>query len=97
MIVTDIAADKIKEVRIEDKFLRICVRGGGCSGFQYKMGWDDKQPDDYVHDIIVIDTKSSIYLMGAELDYVEGLMGAGFKINNPNAKSTCGCGESFAV
>jgi iron-sulfur cluster assembly accessory protein len=46
---------------------------------------------------VLIDTKSAIYLMGAELDYVEGLMGAGFKVNNPNAKSTCGCGESFQV
>ena len=104
--VTESAADKIKTM-IEDQGdtdlgLRMMVAGGGCSGFQYKLAFDKETGEnDQVLEQngvkVLIDTKSAIYLMGAELDYVEGLMGAGFKVNNPNAKSTCGCGESFQV
>lgn len=104
--VTDVAADKIKTM-IEDQDnpdlgLRVMISGGGCSGFQYKLAFDKSATD---NDQIIeqngikvfVDNKSAIYLMGAELDYVEGLMGAGFKVSNPNAKGTCGCGESFYV
>ena len=104
--VTDIAADKIKTM-IEDQDnpdlgLRVMIAGGGCSGFQYRLAFDKQATD---NDQIIeqngikvfVDNKSAIYLMGAELDYVEGLMGAGFKVVNPNAKGTCGCGESFHV
>jgi iron-sulfur cluster insertion protein len=104
--VTDIAADKIKTM-IEDQEnpdlgLRVMIAGGGCSGFQYRLAFDKQATD---NDQIIeqngikvfVDNKSAIYLMGAELDYVEGLMGAGFKVVNPNAKGTCGCGESFHV
>ena len=104
--VTDVAADKIKTM-IEDQEnpdlgLRVMIAGGGCSGFQYRLAFDKQATD---NDQIIeqngikvfVDNKSAIYLMGAELDYVEGLMGAGFKVSNPNAKGTCGCGESFYV
>jgi len=104
--VTDIAADKIKTM-IEDQGnpdigLRVMIAGGGCSGFQYRLAFDKQSTE---NDQIIeqngirvyVDSKSAIYLMGAELDYVEGLMGAGFKVSNPNAKGTCGCGESFHV
>lgn len=104
--VTETAAEKIK-VMLTDQGnpeygLRMMIAGGGCSGFQYRLAFD-KQANDVDQTIeqngvkVFIDSKSMIYLMGAELDYVEGLMGAGFKINNPNAKGTCGCGESFQV
>ena len=104
--VTESAADKIKTM-IEDQGdldlgLRMMVAGGGSSGFQYKLAFDKEtgENDQVIEQNgvkVLVDTKSAIYLMGAELDYVEGLMGAGFKVNNPNAKSTCGCGESFQV
>jgi len=104
--ITDEAADKIKNM-IEDHNesivgLRIMVAGGGCSGFQYRLAFESKVTDnDQVieHNAVkvFVDNKSIIYLMGSEIDYVDGLMGAGFKVNNPNAKSTCGCGESFQV
>jgi iron-sulfur cluster assembly accessory protein len=102
--VTDAAASKIKSLLEQqgkpDYGLRMRVVGGGCSGLQYQLNFEEKAgPTDRVLETkgikIFIDMKSSLYLVGSELDYVDGLMGAGFKINNPNAKSTCGCGESF--
>lgn len=79
--------------------LRLTVEGGGCSGFQYILEWDDKvNADDYLfEDVIVTDEVSIPYLHGATIDYVSDLMGEDFKILNPNAKSGCGCGTSFAV
>lgn len=82
--------------------LRVAVSGGGCSGFQYGFTIDDApQPDDHVIEQggvkVLIDDTSWGFLAGAEIHYEEGLIGAAFKVRNPNATSTCGCGTSFAV
>jgi iron-sulfur cluster assembly accessory protein len=84
------------------KMLRLSVSGGGCSGFQYHFDLEDKAADD---DLVIerdgvkvlVDSMSLEFLDGAELDYVDELIGAAFKVNNPNAKSSCGCGTSFAI
>src|SRR5687768_11429988 len=103
---TPLAADKVNEIRqgeaIEpDQCLRLRVVGGGCSGFSYDLYFDAKTELDREltqHGVrMVVDQMSLMYLLGTEIDYVEGLAGAGFKFNNPNVKSTCGCGSSFAV
>jgi iron-sulfur cluster assembly accessory protein len=85
-----------------DAALRVGVVGGGCSGFQYTLGFDDSaRPDDVVteqHGVrLVIDPASLPYLHGTVIDYVHGLHGAGFKFTNPNADRTCGCGSSFSA
>lgn len=90
-----------EEGNAELKF-RIFVTGGGCSGFQYGFTFDEAFADDDAQIeregiTVVIDAMSYPYLVGAELDYVEGLQGAKFKIENPNASSTCGCGSSFSI
>ncbi len=104
--VTDAAVEKIKVlIGTEDsanRGLRMGVMGGGCSGFQYKLEFVDSGGEmDHTFEIkgvkIFIDMKSSLYLNGVTLDYHDGLMGAGFKIENPNARTTCGCGESFSA
>ncbi|MFC2139108.1 iron-sulfur cluster insertion protein ErpA [Bacteroidota bacterium] len=82
--------------------LRISVKGGGCSGFTYHLGFDEesKTGDTVIEQDglkILIDGKSLFYLMGCELDFSYGLNGKGFEFRNPNAKKTCGCGESFSV
>jgi iron-sulfur cluster assembly protein len=82
--------------------LRIAVRGGGCSGFEYALDFEeDSRPNDWVHEEdglrLYIDAVSARYLEGTEIDYVLGSTGAGFKFNNPKAVGTCGCGSSFAV
>jgi len=82
-----------------DGMIRIGVRGGGCTGFTYVFEWADKvRATDQVftaHGVsIVVDPKSLVYLGGMQLDFVRGMMGHGFKFNNPNAKGSCGCGES---
>jgi iron-sulfur cluster assembly protein len=82
-----------------DAMIRIGVRGGGCTGFTYVFEWAEKvRPTDQVfsaHGVsIVVDPKSLVYLGGMQLDFVRGMMGHGFKFNNPNAKGSCGCGES---
>ena len=82
--------------------LRVAVRGGGCSGFEYALDFENEERDsDWVYaqgDIkVYIDAVSARYLQGTEIDYVFGTSGAGFKFNNPNAVGTCGCGSSFAV
>ena len=104
---TDKAAEKILELREADekakgKPLRLCVRGGGCAGFNYELYFDDHKPDiDHSFMLkgveVVVDSMSLMYLAGTEVDYVDGLQGNGFKFNNPNAKSTCGCGSSFSA
>ena len=104
--VTEIAAKKIKNLLArEDRLdfgLRLRVVGGGCSGLQYKLEFSE-EPDGDIDVIesngvrVFVDMKSALYLAGSELDYDDGLMGQGFKINNPNAKNQCGCGESFSV
>lgn len=100
---TERAAEKIlsfaKQVGTEWG-LRVRVIGGGCSGLQYHLAIDEKpEAGDKVIEAngvkIFIDLKSALYLAGTEIDYIEGLMESGFKITNPNAKSTCGCGQSF--
>jgi iron-sulfur cluster assembly accessory protein len=102
---TPAATAKIRELRdkegLESKGLRVRVVGGGCHGFSYALGFDDRKESDTVQSIdgvdFLIDRFSGPYLMGAGIDYLDGLSGAGFKIGNPNAKSTCGCGESFGA
>jgi iron-sulfur cluster assembly accessory protein len=97
------AIEKVKSILAEHKDetgLRIAVVGGGCSGFQYQMTLD-KEPtaDDKVLDMeglkVFVDARSVIYLNGTKVDYVEGQDGSGFKFDNPNAKASCGCGETF--
>jgi len=103
---TDKAAEKVKEIReaesLEGQGLRVRVLGGGCSGFSYDLFFEEETTDlDQTfesHGIpLYIDMMSYQYLEGTEIDYVEGLHGAGFKFNNPTAKSTCGCGSSFSA
>ena len=81
--------------------LRVGVQGGGCSGFSYKLGFEQERAGDHIRDIegvkVFVDPKSDIYLDGTTLDFVDGLEGRGFKFLNPQAKKTCGCGESFSV
>ncbi len=81
--------------------LRMQVIGGGCSGFQYNLEFGEAKGTDRVFEFhglkVFIDPRSSLYLAGSVLDYNDGLMESGFKITNPNAKNTCGCGESFSV
>ena len=106
LIFTDSAVGKVRELIEEEGNtnlkLRVFVTGGGCSGFQYGFTFDEDVNDD---DTIVekggvqllIDSMSYQYLVGAEIDYTEGLQGSQFVIRNPNATSTCGCGSSFSV
>ena len=100
------AANKVKELILEegnpDLKLRVFVSGGGCSGFQYGFTFDEvTNEDDTALEkngvTLLIDPMSYQYLVGAEIDYSEGLEGAQFVIKNPNATSTCGCGSSFSV
>ncbi len=100
------AAEKVREIKsaegIEESFgLRMRVVGGGCSGFSYDLYFDQVTEVDRTFDShgvkLIVDQMSLQYLMGTEVDYVEGLQGAGFKFGNPNVKSTCGCGSSFSV
>ena len=82
--------------------LRVGVRGGGCSGFSYTLGFDDQIGEvDQVNEIegvrVVCDPKSFLYLSGTQIDFEDNLMGRGFKFGNPNASKSCGCGESFSV
>jgi iron-sulfur cluster insertion protein len=104
--ITDNAVNKIKALIEEDSNenikLRVYVTGGGCSGFQYGFAFDEEVNDDDTHIqcdgvSLLIDSMSYQYLVGAEVDYHEGLEGAHFIIKNPNASSTCGCGSSFSV
>ena len=103
--VTEKAASKIKELMAEEQegdvsVLRVAIQGGGCSGFQYALGFD-RGPQDGDNEIemhgvkVVIDPFSAPYLTGSEIDFVDALMGAGFAINNPNVTAACGCGSSF--
>jgi iron-sulfur cluster assembly accessory protein len=103
---SDKAAEKVREIRTEESIeesyaLRLKVQGGGCSGFSYDLYFDQSQEGDRPFEVkgikLICDEMSLMYLVGTEIDYVEGLHGAGFKFNNPNVKSTCGCGSSFSV
>jgi iron-sulfur cluster insertion protein len=97
--ITDNANSKINELvsENEETHLRISVQGGGCSGFSYAFNFGDKEEDDFEFGPVLVDSMSMQYLQGATVDYVEELMGASFKVSNPNATATCGCGSSFAA
>jgi iron-sulfur cluster insertion protein len=103
---TESAAQRINQILAQeaqpDLRLRISISGGGCSGFQYGFDLDDRQEDGDVAierdgAMVVIDGMSLLYLVGCEVDFVEDLTGSYFRINNPNASSSCGCGNSFAI
>ena len=103
---TEVAAGKVKEIMSQQNpapsVLRVAVVGGGCSGFSYHMAFDNSEnPSDNVYEFegvkLVVDQMSEMYLDGVQIDYIETLEGAGFKFNNPNVKSTCGCGSSFSA
>jgi len=103
---TSKAAAKIGELLgdqddAESQALRVAVRGGGCSGFQYALAFDRPADDDHVFEVdgvaVVVDKVSMQFVFGSEVDYVEGLQGAGFQVNNPNVVAACGCGSSFQV
>jgi len=103
---TDKAAEKIGELLGGqadggEQALRVAVRGGGCSGFQYALAFDQAKDDDNVFEVdgvsVVVDKGSMQFVFGSEVDYVEGLQGGGFQVNNPNVVAACGCGSSFQV
>ena len=105
--ITSAAQDRVKalldrEGKLATHGLRLKVIGGGCSGLQYQLGFDDRVGDNdseiqHGEVKLIVDDKSAAYLAGTVLDYVDTLQESGFKINNPNAKSTCGCGQSFGT
>jgi iron-sulfur cluster assembly protein len=107
LTLTPLAAGKVRELMAEepdgdDLVLRVAIQGGGCSGFQYGLGFDTGAAEgdlelslEGVH--VVVDPFSLPYLQGATIDYLNGLPESGFKIENPNAVSSCGCGHSFQV
>lgn len=105
VILTEAAVKKVKSLLTEKpqgSFLRVAVHGGGCSGLSYELSFDQKKS---AHDEtleldgiqVVVDPKSALYLQGTTLDFVDQLTGGGFRFQNPNAKSSCGCGESFSA
>jgi iron-sulfur cluster insertion protein len=105
IVLTDTATDKVRSLMeqegVADLALRVAVRPGGCSGFSYEMFFDtdvaeDDKTIDYSGVKVVVDPSSASLLEGATLDYKDGLQGAGFAIDNPNAQRTCGCGQSFS-
>lgn len=105
--ITDKAKGKIDQLMLEkqmdtDYFLRVSVKGGGCSGLMYDLDFDNvaTSDDQFFEDRgirIALDMKSFLYLAGTELDFTDGLSGKGFNFNNPNASRSCACGESFSV
>jgi iron-sulfur cluster assembly protein len=105
--ITQKAANQIKRVKEENSIpesygLRVGVKGGGCSGLTYTLGFDaePREGDSVIEELSVklfVDGKSMFYLLGTELDFSDGLNGKGFVFNNPNAAKTCGCGNSFGV
>ena len=104
---TDKGAEKVHEFLAgqgevsENAGLRVGVKGGGCSGFQYQLAFDEQRDDDIVFESdglkILVDSPSLPYVDGSQIDYVESLQGAGFQVNNPNVVAACGCGSSFRV
>src|ERR1700689_3016128 len=105
--VTPVAQTKVKEIMSQQNpspiALRVAVVGGGCSGFSYHMAFENQvnKDSDNVYEFgglkVLVDQMSEMYLEGVSIDYIETLEGSGFKFNNPNVKSTCGCGSSFTV
>ena len=100
---TTVAAEKVRGFLAgqETAGLRVGVRGGGCSGFQYALALDEPKAEDRIFDIdgikIIVDEASLTYVDGSEVDYTESLMGSGFQVNNPNVVASCGCGSSFRI
>jgi iron-sulfur cluster assembly accessory protein len=106
---TDIAAEKVAEFMSGqgaegaegDVGLRVGVKGGGCSGFQYALALDEKREDDHVFEIsgirVLVDPASMQYVDGSTVDFTESFMGSGFEVSNPNVVASCGCGSSFRV
>lgn len=100
---TDKAAEQINKLKeehaLEGQLLRVFVESGGCSGFEYGMGFDTAKPGDSTLESagvsFLIDEASLVYLNGSEIDFDDGLHGKGFEVKNPNAHNTCGCGKSF--
>jgi len=105
--ITDKGAEKVREflaaqgADMQAAGLRVGVRGGGCSGFQYNLAFDQQREDDAVfedHGLkLLVDRMSLPYVTGSIIDYVDSLQGAGFQVNNPNVVAACGCGSSFRV
>lgn len=103
--VTEGAAAKIRDLIAASgqpvAGLRVKIVGGGCSGLQYKMDLDSERAGDKLFGeegaVVIVDRKSFLYLNGTELDFSDSLLDAGFKLSNPNAKKTCGCGSSFSI
>lgn len=105
--VTDKGAEKIREFLAQQQAegavdgLRVGVKGGGCSGFQYVLAFDEKREGDEVVDVdgitLLVDDESVRFVKGSVIDFVESMMGAGFKVENPNVVASCGCGSSFRV
>ena len=105
--ITDKGAEKVREFLDAQQAdvtlagLRVGVRGGGCSGFQYQLAFDDQHDGDVVFEDnglrILVDAQSLPYVDGSSIDYVDSLQGAGFQVNNPNVVAACGCGSSFRV
>ncbi len=102
--ITDGAAEKIRNLvaaNAAEQALRVTVKGGGCSGFQYALALDAPKDDDHVFEqngvAVVVDKVSMQFVLGSEVDFVDGLQGAGFTVNNPNVVAACGCGSSFQV
>lgn len=102
---TETAAGKVQEIRVDEDIesemsLRLRVVGGGCAGFSYDLYFDNKTDLDRQYSVrgceVVVDEMSLMYLVGTTIDYVENIAGAGFKFENPNVKSTCGCSSSFS-
>ncbi len=104
---TDKGAEKVREFLDSQGLqpaaagLRVGVRGGGCSGFQYQLAFDEQHDGDVIFDHeglrLLVDTQSLPYVDGSQIDYVDSLQGAGFQVNNPNVVAACGCGSSFRV
>jgi iron-sulfur cluster assembly accessory protein len=104
--VSDAAAEKIRGLTAGteesgEQALRVAVKGGGCSGFQYALALDKAKDDDHVFEdngvSVVVDKVSMQFVFGSQIDFVDGLQGAGFTVNNPNVVAACGCGSSFQV
>ena len=104
--VSDAAAEKIRGLtegnqEAGDQALRVAVKGGGCSGFQYALALDKPKDEDHVFEHngvrVLVDKVSMQFVFGSQVDYVDGLQGAGFTVNNPNVVAACGCGSSFQV
>jgi iron-sulfur cluster assembly protein len=105
--ITDKGAEKVHEFLASQQAdvsvagLRVGVRGGGCSGFQYQLAFDEQRERDMVFEShglkLLVDSESLQFVRGSEIDYEESLQGAGFKVNNPNVVAACGCGSSFRV